>query len=199
MTNQGRRQEYLTPHEVAELLLVSPVTVRQWAQKGQLRAETTPGGHRRFSQAEVERFAVQRGIRLERGGREQLRVLIVDDDKQLAGYLVELLDTLSDNVATDTAYDGFEAGQKVRTFVPHVVLLDLMMPGIDGLSVCRLLKGDPATRSIRIIAMTGYYSKENVERILAAGAEVCLAKPLDTAALTQAIGLNEPAPVATLG
>ncbi len=199
MTNQTRRHEYLTPHEVAELLLVSPVTVRQWAQKGQLRAETTPGGHRRFSRAEVERFALQRGIRLERGGRDRLRVLIVDDDKQLTRYLVELLDTLSDAVATDTAYDGFEAGQKVRTFVPHVVLLDLMMPGIDGLSVCRLLKGDPATRSIRIVAMTGYYSKENVERILAAGAEVCLAKPLDTSALARAIGLEEPAPLATLG
>lgn len=190
MRHSTKSRHYLTPNEVAELLLVSPVTVRQWAQKGQLRAEVTPGGHRRFIRSEVERFARQRGVDLGAPPGGALRVLIVDDDEQLAGYLTELLATVSDGVVTETAFDGFQAGQKVHTFIPHVVLLDLMMPGLDGVAVCRLLKNDPATRSIRVIAMTGYHSKENVERVLAAGAEVCLAKPLDTAALKEAIGIE---------
>ena len=49
----GDQSEYLTPNEVASLLLVSPITVRQWAQKGLLEAQTTAGGHRRFARAEV--------------------------------------------------------------------------------------------------------------------------------------------------
>ncbi len=53
---------YLTPNEVATLFMVSPITVRQWAQKGLLKAEVTVGGHRRFLRGEVERFARDHGL-----------------------------------------------------------------------------------------------------------------------------------------
>ena len=52
---------YLTPNEVAELLMVSPITVRSWAQKGLLVAKVTPGGHRRFLKSDVERFVRESG------------------------------------------------------------------------------------------------------------------------------------------
>jgi len=199
MALKNKRQgDVLTPQQVAELLMVSPVTVRQWAQKGELKALITPGGHRRFRLRDVERFGQQRGISLQLRDEVQ-RILVVDDDPQLSGYLVELLGSLSEPIETEVAKDGFDAGRKVLTFRPDIVLLDLMMAGLDGFEVCRRLKQDPATRDVRIIAMTGYPSPGNIERICAAGAEACLAKPISVQALLDAIGLHQSAPLTFAG
>lgn len=180
-------KDYLTPAEVAELLMVSPITVRQWAEKGWLAASTTPGGHRRFAREEVETFARQRNLRAKRSSTAATRILVVDDDLQLADFLLEWLDSALPGCKVEIARDGFEAGQKVLVFQPEAILLDLMMPGMDGFQVCARIKSDPATRHVRIFAMTGYPSPENVTRILAAGAEQCFAKPLDLAELRDAL------------
>lgn len=173
---------YLTPSEAAKLLMVSPITVRAWAQKGLLASETTPGGHRRFLRESVEQFSKQCKTPPQ---RNDLRVLVVDDDKQVAGFLVELLTGLDEPVIVSSATDGFEAGRKVHTFEPDIILLDLMMPELDGFVVCHQIKTDPDTSDIRVIAMTGHPSPENEQRILEAGAEICISKPLDTKLLLE--------------
>lgn len=184
MKRPMRQRTYLTPQEVAERLMVSPVTVRQWAQKGLLSAIVTPGGHRRFLREEVSRFAKDYGMA---PGHEALSVLIVEDDRQFARYLEELLAGLVEGVVIDIALDGFEAGRKVQAMCPAVVLLDLMMPGLDGFEVCAQLKADVHTHDVRIIAMTGHGTDENIARILKAGAECCLTKPIDKASLIEAL------------
>jgi len=188
---KARSRQYLTPNEVAEMMMVSPVTIRQWASKGDLPALTTPGGHRRFVRQDIEDFARQRGLALLPVAREETRILIVDDDQQFASYLKELLGMSSQAVSIELAYDGFEAGQKVETFQPNIVLLDLMMPGLDGYEVCHRMKDDPRTKSIRIIAMTGYPSDENIQHIMSEGAEICLAKPIVTDKLFELLGLTK--------
>ncbi len=189
MRQKKKSKSYLTPNDVAELLMVSPVTIRQWAQKGSLNALTTPGGHRRFLSREVERFAREHGIALQPTDNDELRILIVDDDEQLSGFLVELLNNQDQEIRTEVASDGFDAGAKVQTFKPHVMLLDLMMPGLDGFEVCRRLREDPTTKAMRIIAMTGFYNPDNVERIKNIGADECFPKPLPTDDLLKAIGI----------
>lgn len=184
-------KDYYTPNEVAQLFMVSPVTVRQWAQKGLLNAALTAGGHRRFLHQELIRFAMERGLTLNWPGPGQAKILIVEDDDQVAGFLYEFLQGRPGVEAVDIAESGFEAGRKVQSFNPSLVLLDLMMPGMDGFAVCHNLKADPATRGIRVLAMTGYPSAENIERIMDAGAEVCLAKPIDTARLLELLHLSE--------
>ena len=92
------------------------------------------------------------------------RILIVDDDEQLSGFLVELLQSLPGVVQTKVANDGFEAGQKLQGFRPHTVLLDLMMPGIRGIDVCRKIKENPETCGTRVIVMTGYHTPENYDK-----------------------------------
>lgn len=183
---------YLSPAEVADLLMVSPITVRGWAMKGLLRAEVTPGGHRRFLRAEVERFLREQRSVGER--RRPLRVLIVDDDLMHLEYLVELLGGIDAPVEIETAHDGFEAGRKLTAFVPNVVLLDLMMPGLNGFDVCRWIKADPATRATRVIAMSGFPSQDNLQRIVEAGAEMLLCKPIDVPLLLHAMGLSAAGP-----
>ena len=173
------------------MLMVSPVTIRQWANRGWLKAQMTAGGHRRFSRRDVESFARQRDITLNLGEGEGIRVLIVEDDRQVAEFLAEVLSQRAREVATATAHDGFEAGQIASAFKPHVILLDLMMPGINGFEVCSRLKRDPATKMVEVIAMTSFYTAENVDRILSAGAKACLAKPLDVDRLILELGLAQ--------
>ena len=181
-------EKLLTPNEVAELLLVSPTTVRFWAQKGELKALTTPGGHRRFKYEFVEEFAQSRGMSLP-GNSGATRVLVVDDDVDFGQYLVELLDQ-TEGIEGELVNYSFSAGLKVRSFKPDIVLLDIMMPGIDGVQVCRMLKADKALKNIRIIAMTGYPSEDNVSNMLAAGAEACLEKPIDTDVLMKLLNIK---------
>jgi len=169
--------------------MVSTASVRSWAAKGVLPATTTVGGHRRFLKKDVEGFAQMRGIAVAEQPSGLVRVLIVDDDVQLGGYLFELLSDIPGIEAVKVVSDGFEAGQQVHVFKPTVVLLDLMMPGMDGFDVCASLKSNSETQHIRVIAMTGYASKENLSKIKEAGAECCLAKPLDKGNLFTALGV----------
>jgi excisionase family DNA binding protein len=186
-----QKRTYLTPNEVAELLMVSPVTVRAWAQKGMLRAVTTPGGHRRFLHADLELFKQQHGLAPQAPlDNAVLRVLIVDDEPLFASYLQELLTNFGKAIETAMVHNGFDAGYTVHTFKPHVVLLDLMMPDMDGFQVCQQIKQDPATSSIKVIAVTGDPSANNVERILKAGAECCLSKPFEPEELLTALSLQ---------
>ena len=179
---------YLTPNEVATLFLVSPITVRQWAQKGLLPAEVTVGGHRRFLRADVERFARDYGLARKRAESAAgfARLLIVDDDRQFVGYVRELLNEI-DDLQIDTAFDGFDAGTKMQVLRPHIVLLDLMMPGLNGFDVCQRIMTDEQTRDTRVITMTGFASSENTGRSALAGAERCLSKPLDADVLVSLI------------
>lgn len=185
-----RTKPYLTPNEVAELLMVNPVTVRQWAARGLLRSVRTPGGHRRFLPGDVEQFARARG--LEPGavahGRPG-RVLIVDDDPQFGLYLAEVIALRDPDIEIELASDGFDAGIKTEAFRPHAVVLDVMMPGIDGFEVCRLLRARGTLNRIRIVAVTATHTSDIIERIRAAGADACLAKPVDPNALLRELGI----------
>ena len=171
----------LTPKEAAAQLGVAPVTIRLWAQENKLPFTMTPGGHRRFRQGDIDNFVKQHMNRQ----APSLSVLIVDDNEEHAEFLAEYIHLMNKGINTAIAYDGFEAGQLVYEMKPDLILLDLIMPGMDGYAVCQRIKNNPATQNIRIIAMTGFSTPENIERILMAGAEVCLSKPINTQQLTE--------------
>ncbi len=188
---KSKQKTHLTPNEVAEMLMVNPVTVRQWAARGLLRSLTTPGGHRRFLLSDVEEFARSRGsIPVARHTGRPDRVLIVDDDPHVIRHISQLIEECDEAVETEVARDCFDAGVKVESFRPHALVLDLMMPGIDGIAVCRRLRARPTMNHIRIVAVTGFPSSENVDRIMEAGADACLPKPLDAERLLTALGFT---------
>jgi excisionase family DNA binding protein len=184
----NRRDQFLTPTEVADRLLVAPVTVRLWASKGLLRSVTTPGGHRRFRTVDVDAFvALHQHVH---AGKEAVpsRILIIDDDAQFARYLSVLISTRAPGVYVDTAHDGFVAGIKCEALRPDVVTLDLHMPDMNGFEVCSLLRSMFGKPKPRIVALTGFATEESVQRILAAGADACLAKNADAETLMGELG-----------
>lgn len=113
------------------------------------------------------------------------RVLIVDDNPtnlKLVAYLVK-----ASGYEVDTAGDAEAALAAIRANRPRVILMDLQLPGVDGLELTRQLKSDPATKDISIIAVTAYAMKGDREKALAAGCDDYVTKPIDTRALPQLI------------
>jgi CheY-like chemotaxis protein len=113
------------------------------------------------------------------------RVLIVDDDPEILTFLVTLLELegLEPAVATSAqaALEQLQRGQ------PSLVLLDIAMPGQDGIELCKALKKDPRTREVPVFVISARPGREVVERALAAGAEVFIRKPFENHELIERI------------
>jgi excisionase family DNA binding protein len=171
---------FLTTGEVAAAYSVSIPTVKRWIQEGQLKAFKTAGGHYRISRTEFQRFQMVHGVPAVREGPP--RILIVDDDPRVLDLLVVALG-LEQGYKVEAAQDGYEGLIKVGTFRPHLLILDLRMPGLDGFQVCRRVKANPATHSTKILAITAYAEGNARERILEVGADGFLQKPFQLAAL----------------
>ncbi len=180
----------LSDAEVATLLMASPVTVCEWLQQGMLHARIDVGGSRQFSLQDMHHFAREQSLSLGRPDRGKLRILIVESDRRLSHLLMNLFDTSSGTLETCAVHDAFDAGRKMLTFRPDVVLLDFNMPRHDGFEVCRHIKADPASHGVRIIALARCADVALKQRIMMAGAEACVAKPLSSRALFETIGLS---------
>lgn len=192
------KTRYLTPNEVAARLMISPVTLRHWALAGKLGFVTTPGGHRRYAEDEIEQFAARyqqtAGLLTRSTNDESMldvhKILIVADDAHFIELLVALLQALPEPVQIDVAHDGFEAGQKMLSVYPHTVLLDLTIPGFNGVEVCRKIKADPVTEDTRVVVITACHTSAHRSQALAAGAEACLDRPLDKTRLLKTMVLG---------
>jgi len=165
---------------IAKLLNVDPGSVANWMDQGLLKSHRTPGGHRRATEQNLLKFLHNHKMPIP----EELRhtppcVLVVDDEEAVAKMISEAVSKAYPNYQVAQAKDGFKAGAMIATLKPDVVILDIRMPGMDGYEVCRMIKSDEETKHIEVIAITAYYESESEQRILEAGARVCLPKPLD--------------------
>ena len=116
---------------------------------------------------------------------KQRNVLIVDDNP-MNMKLVRVLLT-GEGYEVRTAADAQEALDVLKKWRPLLILMDIQLPGMDGLELTRRLKADSATDQIIIIGLTAYAMKGDEERILAAGCDAYVAKPIDTRSLPDVI------------
>ena len=112
-------------------------------------------------------------------------ILIVDDNPMNMKLVRILLTT--EGYEVRTAVDADEALNVLKEFHPRVILMDVQLPGIDGLELTRRLKSDPSTQDITILALTAYVMKGDKEKILAAGCDGYISKPIDTRTLAQLV------------
>lgn len=106
------------------------------------------------------------------------RILVVDDDDHVRTGLARALEHQW-TCQVDIARDGFEAGYKLAKFAPDLILLDVVMPGMDGLQVCRRMRELVGTEPLKIIILTGYAGPDTSEGSLVSGADLYLMKPVD--------------------
>ena len=186
-TERAPFKAYLTTNQAAALLMVSAVTIRNWVRRGWLHSELTAGGHRRILRKEIERFAREKDIAIQSPDTGRRRVLVVDDDEQFANLLAACIGEIDATIDIRVAVNSFDAGTVIRDFEPQIVVLDLLMPGLSGVDICRRLKSDPLTRAIQVIGVTGLTDPANHQDFIDSGAMVCLSKPIEAEKLRTAI------------
>ena len=113
-------------------------------------------------------------------------MLIVDDNAINLKLMRVLLE--SEGYDVRVAADANEALAILTQFRPRLILMDIQLPGMDGLTLTRMLKANPSLRDITILGLTAYAMKGDEERILAAGCDGYIAKPVDTRRLPAVIG-----------
>lgn len=175
----------LTSSEVGQLLQVNPSSVKKWVDDGQITAFRTPGGHRRIRALDLLEFLkrLRMPIPEELANVGRRRVLLVDDNQAQLTALARSLRRHSEKLEVVTVNNGIDALVLVGSFHPHFVVLDVFMPEVDGIEVCRRLKKRQETREIQVIIVSGGLNATVERKALEAGALQCLPKPIDTHAL----------------
>ncbi|MCF8083666.1 MAG: response regulator [Deltaproteobacteria bacterium] len=176
----------LTIPQAAKLCSLSRGTLWKYAKRGELRTSLTPGGQYRVHPQDLESFMGETGMHpLSTSGSDENRILIVDDDQAVRALFAKALRRRGYKAAV--ARDGFEAGIKVMTFRPKLVLLDLFMPGMNGFDVCRHIKADAGTALIKVLFITGFDSPQQREKALKAGADGYMVKPVQAEPLVEQV------------
>jgi len=174
-----------TTGEAAKICKVSQQTIIRCFDSGQLKGFRVPGSRfRRIPRDQLFNFMRDNGIptdSLESGKR---KVLVVDDDRDLVELIVDVLER-DGRFETRTVNNGFDAGMMVKEYRPDLIVLDVMLPDINGKEVCQRVRNDTSLDEVRIICISGMVEEDKISELKAAGANDFLQKPFDTERLIE--------------
>lgn len=170
-------KSFFTMSQAATICAVNRSTMHRWVTAGKIKSYSTPGGHKRILSTDLKEWldSNQYPYNGELFIDDKAKILVVDDDEDMRILLKNILKGIF--VTVDVAKDGFEAGKKLIQFKPDLIILDLMMPGMDGFEVCENVKSDPETQRTKILILSGHGSENNKEKAMALGADDFLTKP----------------------
>lgn len=181
-------QRVFTTHRISQMLRCDRKAVCTWIDQGLMSGYRTPGGHRRVTESDLLAFLRAREMPLpEDLGQPRTRILIADDEEVMLRLISRALNQSGHFFETRTAQDGIAALIEIGRFMPHIVILDVMMPDLDGIAVCKKIKADPRTRHIQVIAVSGLAEPERRRKILSCGAVAFFTKPFQLDALIDQI------------
>lgn len=169
-----------TTHEVAKMLGVTPITVIRWIESGKFKCFTTVGGHRRVDHEELVRFAQTYNLPWrgdeELNNRKEYVVLAVDDEPDVLEILEDMLSSVP-NLRFIEVSNGFTASAKLVEERPDLILLDFLMPELDGFEFIRFVRQDPRFKDVPVIAVTGLKTDADLQKMRDAGVNDILSKP----------------------
>ncbi len=176
-----------TTGEAAEVCKVSQQTIIRCFDSGRLTGFRVPGSKfRRIPREELLRFMRDNSIPTDSIEPGLKRVLVVDDDPDIVQLMVDVL-SRDGRFEAKTAGTGYDAGLLTESFRPHIVLLDFMLPDINGNVVCSRIRAKPELKGTKILCISGVVKPEDVETLRAAGADDFLKKPFSLGALVARI------------
>jgi excisionase family DNA binding protein len=172
--------EILTVSQASKYCKVSSKTIINWIDGGYIKAYKTVGGHRRIKKEDLDQFLKEKGMPLPEVVKtdERKKILVVDDDKIIVETIVQALEEDEYGYEMISASDGFEAGLQVNHFKPDLMILDIMMPDINGYEVCQKIKCNPETKNTKIIVLSAYLDDDAFKQMKENGADACFSKPL---------------------
>ncbi len=168
-----------TTGEAAKICKVSQQTIIRCFDNGQLKGFRVPGSRfRRIPREALYKFMRDNGIptdALESGKR---KVLLVDDDAELVEVMNKFLDE-DGRFEVRVANNGFDAGMMVKEYRPDIIVLDVMLPDINGKEVCHRVRADTSLEDVRILCISGMIEEDKIQELRLAGADKFLHKPFD--------------------
>jgi excisionase family DNA binding protein len=174
-----------TTGEAAKICKVSQQTIIRCFDSGQLKGFRVPGSRfRRIPREQLYMFMRDNGIptdALESGKR---KVLLVDDDEELVELISDVLER-DGRFEVRTVNNGFDAGMMVKEYRPDLIVLDVMLPDINGKEVCQRVRTDKTTDEVKIICISGMVEEDKVGELRAAGADDFLHKPFEVERLVE--------------
>lgn len=189
-TRAGRSKGWTTPMktvfttgEAAKICNVSQQTIIRCFDSGQLKGFRVPGSRfRRIPRDVLYKFMKENGIptdSLESGKR---KALVVDDDLELVELIRDVLEA-DKRFDVRVANNGFDAGMMVREYHPDIIVLDVMLPDINGKEVCQRVRSDTALDDVQIICISGMVERDKIDELKEAGANEFMQKPFEVETL----------------
>jgi excisionase family DNA binding protein len=168
-----------TTGEAAKICKVSQQTIIRCFDNGQLKGFRVPGSRfRRIPREALYKFMKDNGIptdALESGKR---KVLLVDDDADLLKLMTDVLEE-DGRFEVRVASNGFDAGMMVKEYRPDMIVLDVMLPDINGKEVCHRVRADNTLEDVRILCISGMIEEDKVQELRLSGADDFLPKPFE--------------------
>ena len=181
-------KEYLTTGQAAKICKCSQQTIIRCFDDGKLKGYRVPGSRfRRIPKENLFAFIREFGLptdALETSSKR--KVLVVDDDPDLVELIVSVLEA-DRRFETRVATNGFEAGMMVKEYRPDIIILDVMLPGINGKEVCIRVRNDASLENVKIICISGMVERNKIKELKEVGADDFLQKPFETDVLLSRI------------
>ncbi|MCK4752240.1 MAG: response regulator [Planctomycetes bacterium] len=180
-------KDLFTTGEAAEVCKVSQQTIIRCFDSGRLEGFRIPGSKfRRIPRLNLIRFMKANHIPIDGLGSGKRKVLIVDDDEEIVELLTDIL-SRDGRFDIKAALSGYDAGVLTQQFRPDLILLDYMLPDVNGNIVCQTIRKNPEFENIKIIIVSGVIKQDEIDQLLKSGAEDFIRKPFNIAELTSKI------------
>jgi excisionase family DNA binding protein len=177
-------KDLFTTGEAADVCKVSQQTIIRCFDSGRLQGFRIPGSKfRRIPRQSLIKFMKENNIPLDNLESGKKKILIVDDDAEIVELIMDVL-VRDGRFEVKTASSGYEAGISTQRFRPDLILLDYMLPDVNGNVVCQTIKENPEFANIKIIIVSGVVKQDEIGQLLKSGAQDFIKKPFDTAELT---------------
>jgi len=180
-------KDLLTTGEAADICNVSQQTIIRCFDSGRLTGFRIPGSRfRRIPRESLLKFMRENNMPMDGVERGRKKILIVDDDTEIIELMVDVL-SRDGRFEIRTASSGYEAGIMTQQFGPDLLILDYMLPDVNGNVVCQTIRRNPEYRNTKIIIVSGVVNESEIDGLLAAGAEAFVSKPFDIVQLVDKI------------
>ncbi len=180
-------KDLYTTGEAATVCKVSQQTIIRCFDAGIVEGFRVPGSKfRRIPRDSLIKFMKQNGIPLDNIESGKKKVLVVDDDAEIVELIVDVL-VRDGRFEVKTAASGYEAGIQTQQFLPDLILLDYMLPDVNGNIVCQTIRRNPKFENIKIIIVSGVIKRDEIDQLLKSGAEDFIKKPFNIGELTDKI------------
>ena len=181
-------KDLYTTGEAADICSLSQQTIIRCFDSGRLRGFRIPGSKfRKIPRDNLLKFMKENSIPMQSLQTGKKRLLIVDDDAEIVELMVDVLGS-DGRFDIKTASTGYDAGIMTQKFNPDLILLDYMLPDVNGNIVCKTIKENPEFSNTRIIIISGVINQIEIDDLLKAGAEAFMKKPFSITELIEKIG-----------